>query len=121
MTRLIRFSVQKSPLLSLSNSLVHSRSFVFHSSRERDGSPNTILCPKIPPLFLFEFQKFTLSLSSNSYIKKERERFRWRGIQLIFQAKVIVRLFSMLRQVLVQRDSRSSRFPRESLLNPTSD
>lgn len=129
------------PHLSLQISKIHSlsrilfqllyilllvRSFLIHleREREREGDMTRLIrfsVQKSPPLFLFEFQKFTLSLSSNFYMKKERERFRWRGIQLIFQAKVIVRLFSMLRQVLVQRDSRSSRFPRESLLNPTGD
>jgi len=73
MTRLIRFSVQKSPLLSLSNSLVHSRSFVFHSSRERDGSPIRFSVQKSPLSFSSNF-KNSLSLSLLTLKSKKRER-----------------------------------------------
>ena len=67
----------------------------------------------------FSSNSCTFSFVRFSFIKKERERFRPRCIQLIFQAKVIARLFSMLlSQVLMQRDSRFPHFPRESLFNP---
>ena len=74
MTRLIRFSVQKSPL-SLSRILLYIlvRSFFIHLEREM-ARPIRFSVQKSPPLFLFEFQKFTLSLSLLILISKKRER-----------------------------------------------
>ena len=54
----------------------------------------------------FIYYIHSLSFVFHSSKKRKRERFRPRCIQLIFQAKVIARLFSMLlSQVLMQRDS----------------
>ena len=74
MTRLIRFSVQKSPL-SLSRILLYIlvRSFFIHLEKEM-ARPIRFSVQKSPPLFLFEFQKFTLSLSLLILISKKRER-----------------------------------------------
>ena len=79
---------------------------LFLSSNFKNSLSLTNLLQKFIFPHEFSSNSCTFSFVRFSFIKKERERFRPRCIQLIFQAKVIARLFSMLlSQVLMQRDS----------------